>query len=113
MEARTTREMTGPMCQYPSESALVVEAPSQSFRFLEIPTDLPEFSQRKEGPPKIEADIDGLLPRLARFGEMVQRREGLLEVRECLPARRSRQGFAPRLPKVRHGLLPQVAPNRV
>ena len=99
--------------RHPSEPPLVVERPGQGFGFPEIPLDPREFCQREERVSQVEADIDGLLQRLASLGEMGQRRQRLLEVRERLPVGRAGEGLGPGLPEVGHRLLPRFAPQRV
>ena len=77
--------MTAHIGRHPSESALIVERPGQSFSFPEIPFDPRPFCQREESVSKVEANIDGLLPRLAGLGQMGQRRQRLLEATDRLP----------------------------
>jgi hypothetical protein len=38
------------------------------------------LAELEEGPPQLEAEIDGLLERVARLGELPQGRESLLDV---------------------------------
>src|SRR5262249_57710496 len=81
--------------------------------FPEIPLDPPEFRHRKQRAPEIEADIDRLLELLAAFGEMSERGQRLLEIRERLPEGGAREGLGPRLPEVGHRLRPDLAPERM
>ena len=58
-----------------------------------------------------EPEIDGLLARVARLRQMREGTERLLEVPHGLAVGRPRQGLLPRLPAVRQGLVPHLAPQ--
>ena len=70
---------------YPAESSLIVERRGQDFGLPDTPFDPPEFGQHEQGIAKVEADVDGLLPRLASLGQMGQCRQRVLEVPERFP----------------------------
>ena len=61
--------------------------------------------------PQVEPEVDGLLLRGAALREMREGCQGLLEARHDLAQGRTRQRLGPGLPTVRHGLVPDLAPQ--
>ena len=71
------------------------------------------ISEREERVPKVHVDVDGQLRRLPGLGQMTQRPEHLLQVRNRLAIGTPRHGPKPRLAEIRDSLLPQLSPQGV
>src|SRR4051812_22532565 len=72
----------------PSQPPWVFQRAGEGLGFLQVrihPLALSEWVQRVA---QVEAEIDGLFARAPALGELPQRLERLLEVRQCLPVRR-------------------------
>src|SRR5215475_14211588 len=61
--------------------------------------------------PQVESEVDGLLLRGAALREMPEGCQGLLEVHYSLSESRTRECLDTGLPTVRHGLVPDLAPQ--
>src|SRR5262245_9577434 len=90
------------------ESPLIVESHPQVFGFAETALDPLELSERVQGRPQIEAQIDRLLQCLASLGHMPLGCQRLLEATHRLPVSRSRQCLLPSLTEVRDCLFPYL-----
>ena len=81
---------------------------SASRRHARIRPRSPDGQERRaQGEP----EIDGLLARVALLRQMREGAERLLEVPHGLAVGRPRHGLLPRLPAVRQGLVPHLAPQ--
>src|SRR5262245_66689550 len=61
--------------------------------------------------PQVEPEVDGMLLRGAARREMLEGCQGLLAVHHGISQGRTRQRFGASLPTVRHGLVPDLAPE--
>ena len=70
-----------------------------------------EASEGQERIAQGQPEIDGLLDRVPPFRQMLERAERLLEGPHRLTVGRMRHGFLSRLPAIRQGLVPHLAPQ--
>jgi hypothetical protein len=95
------------------EPSWIVERSRQTFGFAKTGDDPLPVAERKKCAPQLEVEIDHLLERLARLGQLPQGRQRLLEETDGLTVGRSRQGLGASLMEVPDRLLPELAPNGV
>ena len=96
-----------------SNPPLIGQRPGQSFGFAKIRNDPRELAEGEERCAKVEAEVDRLLQRLPGLGQVLEGRERLLEAGDRLAVGRSSEGLGAGLTEVPHGLLPDLAPERV
>jgi hypothetical protein len=99
--------------RYPPESQLIPERLSEALGFAQMRGEPLEIAKREERGSKVEAQIDGLLERLAGLGQMLEGHQRLLEVSDRFSIRRSRERPSSGLTEVGRGLLPRLAPEGV
>jgi hypothetical protein len=98
---------------HPGEPSLVVERPGQPFGFAKVAEASLGLSQLEQHSPKLDPKVDGLLQRLAGLGQIRQGHQGLLEEDRRLAVGGPGERLGAGLSKVRHGLVPHLAPERV
>src|SRR6185436_18619461 len=69
-------------------SSLVVEASGQALGLAEHLEYLPVLSERAQGMAELQAEVDRLLHSLPGRGQVLERHQGLLEIRRCPAMRR-------------------------
>ena len=89
----------------------VVESLREGLGLAQRRQDTPEVARRQERRAQGEPEIDGLLARGALLWQMREGAERLLEVPHGLAVGRPPHGLLPRLPAVRQGLVPHLAPQ--
>ena len=89
---------------------LVVEGLGKGFSLAEVVEHLPEFSEVKSAVRRSNRG-HGLLLRGAALREMRKGCQGLLAARHNLSQGRTRERLGTSLPIVRHGLVPDLAPE--
>ena len=94
-----------------AESASIVEDPHEALGFAEVAEDPLGVSEWKERRPKIEAQIDRLLQRATVLGQMLERRQRLLQTRHGVSVGGPRDRPGAGLTEVRDGLLPELPPE--
>ena len=95
----------------PPQSRLVVEGLGEGCSLAQVVEHLPDFSECPERTPQVEPEVDGLLLRGAALREMLEGCQCLLEARHGLSKGRTRERLGTGLPTVRHGLVPDLAPE--
>jgi hypothetical protein len=80
---------------------------------VQIGQHTPKIVEAAERSAQSEPQIDGLLACVARLRQVLEGCQGLLEIAHGLAMGRRCHGLLPRLPRVRHGLVPDLAPQGV
>src|SRR5262249_5152696 len=95
------------------EAAAVAQCFGDRLRIAQVGEQAVELAEREERAAQVEADVDGLLGRLATGGHVSKRDQRLLEVAPCLPVGRARRRLLAGLPQVGHCRGPPFAAEGV
>src|SRR5882724_262939 len=87
---------------------MIVEGLSERLGLMQSRQDSLKIAERASRRAQGELEVDGLLARVTRLWQMWEGTERLLEARHRLAVGRPRQGLLPRLPAVRHSLVPHL-----
>ena len=103
--------IAGPRAQDLSQPTRVVEGRHEGLGLAQIPRHASRVLERAEGYAQGEPEVDGLLEGVAPLRQVGERAERLLKGPCGLAGGRARHGLLPRLPAIRHGLVPHLAPQ--
>ena len=99
--------------RHPTLTSLVAQCLGDALGLREVSHDYRESPERIKRSAHVEAQVHGLLHRLARLGEMRQRRERLLEPRHRFLVCPAAVGPDPGLPEIHDRLVPDLALQRM
>ena len=94
-----------------SQTTRVVERRREGLGLVQVGQDTLIVARGRQRGAHGESEIDGLLARVTRLRQMREGTERLLEVRDGLAVSRPCHALLPRLPAVRQGLGPHLAPQ--